>query len=215
MKTMLKKLDNSYLSRKIKHLAGVDEAGRGPLAGPVVAAAVMFDRKTKIPGINDSKQLKEKERERLFEEIKSKCICYGIGIIDQTEIDEVNILQATLKAMKQAVDKLSPKPDMILIDGNKSFVGEIPAKTIIKGDSKSFSIAAASILAKVTRDRMMKEASVDYPHYVWHKNKGYGTREHITAIQKHGITPIHRKTFLTKILPAPQLELAYKIRTRK
>lgn len=203
----LEKFDNTYRSRKIKLIAGVDEAGRGPLAGPVVAAAVIFTRKTFIPGVNDSKKLNEKQREKLFDEIKSKCICYGIGIIDQVKIDKVNILQATLNAMSDAVNQLSIKPHLILIDGNKAFTSEIPTKTIVKGDAKSFSVAAASILAKVTRDRIMKNASLEFPDFLWHKNKGYGTHEHINAIKNYGITPLHRKTFLTKILSDTQIEL--------
>lgn len=196
----MKKFDLKYLSKDITILAGVDEVGRGPLAGPVVAAAVIFDYETIIEGVNDSKQLSEKERERLSEIIKEKCLTYSFGVIDQNEIDEINILQATLKAMKQAVESLSITPQIILIDGNKSFVTNTAVETIVKGDSKSFSIAAASILAKVKRDSMMKKATLEYPEYFWEKNKGYGTKQHIEAIKKYGTTPLHRKTFLRKIL---------------
>ena len=196
----LKKFDTSLLSKKIIFIAGTDEAGRGPIAGPVVAAAVMFDRKSFHPDINDSKQVNEKTREKLFDWIIENCLCYGIGIIEHDEIDKINILQASLKAMKKAVDQLNPNPDLIIIDGNKSFRSEIKTKTIVKGDAKSFSIAAASIIAKVTRDRIMKTLSEEFPEYLWHKNKGYPTQEHIEAVRKYGITIYHRKTFLSRIL---------------
>ncbi|MCP5063179.1 MAG: ribonuclease HII [Ignavibacteriae bacterium] len=205
----MKKFDLKYLSKDITILAGVDEVGRGPLAGSVVAATVIFDNETIIEGVNDSKQLSEKERERLSEIIKEKCLAYSFGVIDQNEIDEINILQATLKAMKQAVDNLSITPQLILIDGNKSFVTKTAVETIVKGDSKSFSIAAASILAKVKRDKMMKKAATKYPEYFWEKNKGYGTKQHIDAIKKHGITPLHRKTFLKKILSEEVQEVLF------
>ncbi|MEE9431511.1 MAG: ribonuclease HII [Melioribacteraceae bacterium] len=196
----MKKFDLKYLSKEIAILAGVDEVGRGPLAGPVVAAAVIFDKDVIIDGVNDSKKLSEKERERLSKIIKEKCLAYSFGVVEQKEIDKINILQATLKAMKQAVKKLSTEPQLILIDGNKSFVTETPVETIVKGDSKSFSIAAASILAKVERDSMMKKIAKKYPNYFWEKNKGYGTKQHVEAIKKYGVTPLHRKTFLRKIL---------------
>ncbi len=198
---LLKQFDIKFLDDNIKVIAGVDEVGRGPLAGPVVAAAVVFDKYTFIEYVNDSKKIKEAERIRLAELIKSKALSYGYGIVNQNVIDKINILQATLKAMKIAVSKLSIKPNLILIDGNKSFISEIPTKTIIKGDSKSFSIAAASILAKVKRDELMKSKAKEYPHYGWERNKGYGTIEHINAIKKFGITSLHRKTFLRKIIP--------------
>lgn len=196
----LKEFDKSFLSNSIKYIAGVDEAGRGPLAGPVVAAAVIFDEPTKIPKVNDSKKLSEKLREELYDEIIKKCKSYGIGIVYQTEIDEINILQAALKAMQLAVFNLTTEPNLILIDGNKSFNSKIQTKTIVKGDSKSFSIAAASILAKVTRDRIMQNESKKYPEYLWNKNKGYGTKEHIEAIKKFGKTEFHRNSFLKNIL---------------
>lgn len=196
----LKEFDKSFLDITIKRIAGVDEAGRGPLAGPVVAAAVIFDEQTIIPKVNDSKKLTEKVREVLYDEIINSSISYGIGIVHQAEIDEINILQATLKAMQLAVTGLKVIPDLILIDGNKSFNSKILTKTIVKGDAKSFSIAAASILAKVTRDRIMREASIKHPEYLWSKNKGYGTREHIDAIKKYGATELHRKSFLKNIL---------------
>ncbi len=196
----LKQFDKTLLSRKIKFVAGCDEAGRGPIAGPVVAASVIFDKKTFHPRVNDSKKLSEKTREELYDWIIGNCLSYGIGIIDHEEIDRINILQASLKAMKTAAEQLEPQPNLILIDGNKSFVSDIPTKTVVKGDAKSFSIAAASIIAKVTRDRIMKEAAEIHPEYFWKKNKGYPTKAHIEAVRTFGITPLHRKTFLSKIL---------------
>ncbi len=199
-KNELKNFDNSFLSADIFHISGVDEAGRGPLAGPVVAAAVIFDKNFFIDGVNDSKKLSKKMREELFIKITSSALSYGIGIIDNEEIDKINILQASLKAMKIAVEKLTTKPDLILIDGNKSFHSSIKTKTVVKGDSKSFAIAAASIIAKVTRDAMMVQASKKYPQYSWHQNKGYPTKLHRDAVKKHGPTPLHRKTFLKNII---------------
>jgi ribonuclease HII len=192
----LKNFDNSFLSSDICFIAGTDEAGRGPLAGPVVAAAVIFGNDVFIDGVNDSKKLSEKKRDELFTKITSSALCYGVGIIDNEEIDRINILQASLKAMKTAVSKLTTPPDLILIDGNKSFVSAVTTKTIVKGDSKSFAIAAASIIAKVTRDAIMVKAAGEYPHYNWKKNKGYPTKLHIEAVKKYGATPLHRKTFL-------------------
>ncbi len=196
----LKQFDTNFLSAEINIIAGTDEAGRGPIAGPVVAAAVIFDKKIFHPEINDSKKLNEKKRDELYDWIILNCVSYGISIVDHIEIDKINILQASLKAMKSAVAQLYTKPDLVLIDGNKSFVSEIPTKPIVKGDAKSFSIAAASILAKVTRDKIMFEASEKHPEYFWHKNKGYPTKKHIEAVRNFGITPLHRKTFLSKIL---------------
>lgn len=202
----LKNFDSSFLTGDINLIAGVDEAGRGPLAGPVVAAAVIFDNDTFIEGVNDSKKLSEKKRDALFEKIISSSLCYGIGIVDNEEIDKINILQASLKAMKIAVSKLTQCPDLILIDGNKAFVSTTQTKTVVKGDSKSFSIAAASIIAKVTRDELMVKAADEYPHYNWKKNKGYPTKLHIEAVKKHGATPLHRKTFL-KNFTSTKIEL--------
>ena len=196
----LKLFDNKFLSRKIKLIAGVDEAGRGPIAGPVVAAAVIFDKKTFHKEINDSKQIPEKKREELFDWIIKNCLCYGVGIIDHQEIEEINILQASLKAMRIAVERLTIIPNLILIDGNKSFPSKIKTKTIVKGDAKSFSIAAASIIAKVTRDKIMKEAHENFPVYSWNHNKGYATLEHRVAVKKFGASPFHRKSFLSRIL---------------
>ena len=203
----LKNFDNSLITRKIKIIAGCDEVGRGPLAGPVVAAAVMFNKKTFHKDINDSKKLNEKSRERLYDWIIENCVSYGIGIIDHEEIDRINILQASLKAMKIAVEKLKPLPSLILIDGNKSFSSDINTKTVVKGDSKSFAIASASILAKVTRDRLMIKLSDLHPEYLWSHNKGYPTKAHIEAVKTFGVTPLHRKTFLKKIVvPIPLFE---------
>ena len=196
----LKLFDKKFLSRKIKLIAGVDEAGRGPIAGPVVAAAVIFDKKTFHKEINDSKQIPEKKREELFDWILQNCLSYGVSIIDHLEIEEINILQASLKAMSIAVDRLTIKPNLILIDGNKSFPSEIKTKTIVKGDAKSFSIAAASIIAKVTRDKIMLEAHENFPEYSWNHNKGYATLEHRIAVKKFGASPFHRQSFLSRIL---------------
>lgn len=196
----LKQFDNSFLTRKVKFIAGCDEAGRGPLAGPVVAASVIFDKKTFNGEINDSKKINEKKREELYDWIINNCISYGVSIIDHEEIDRINILQASLKAMKLAAEQLSPQPSLILIDGNKTFASEIETKAVVKGDAKSFSIAAASIIAKVTRDKIMKEAAVSNPEYFWETNKGYPTKAHIEAVKTFGATPLHRKTFLSKII---------------
>jgi ribonuclease HII len=202
---MMKEFDKKYFSKKIKYLAGVDEAGRGPLAGPVVAAAVIFRKSTIIKGINDSKLLTEKQREALYDKIISSALAFSVSIVEHVVIDEVNILNATLRAMKQCVDDLKIKPDLVLVDGNRKFQSEIPVITIVKGDSKSFSIAAASILAKVTRDRLMKKLAVQYPVYLWEQNKGYPTKRHREIIRKLGPSPLHRKSFLKKILTEQQV----------
>ena len=181
-------------------VCGVDEAGRGPLAGPVFAAAVILPQNLMIDGLNDSKKLSEKKREILYDKIKNLALTYAVAFATEHEIDEINILNATFLAMKRAVAKLNLKPDIVLVDGNKSPELEISTQTIVKGDSLSASIAAASILAKVERDRLMKNLSKKYPEYNFEKHKGYGTKMHIDLIKKYGPCEIHRKSFLKKIL---------------
>lgn len=181
-------------------VCGVDEAGRGPLAGPVFAAAVILPQGLAIEGIDDSKKLSEKKREALYDEIKSLALAFNVAFATEKEIDEVNILNATFFAMKRAVDGLSLWPDLVLVDGNRAPALGLPTKTIVKGDSLSGSIAAASILAKVERDRLMKKLSEKYPNYGLEKHKGYGTKMHVEAIKRHGPAEIHRKSFLKKIL---------------
>ena len=177
-------------------IAGLDEAGRGPLAGPVVAAAVVFPEGLLIPGVTDSKQLTEAQREQYYALIVDAAVAYGIGIVDERTIDEINIREASIIAMERSLDAISPAPDHLLIDGNFTLPRiSIPQKTIIKGDCLSHSIAAASILAKVTRDRLMRELHGRYPQYNFHKHKGYGTKEHIDLIRLHGPCEAHRKSF--------------------
>lgn len=196
----MKTFDDSYRINGIKLIAGVDEAGRGPLAGPVVAASVIFSPDDYIEGVNDSKQLTESQREYFYSLIIDKAISYSFSVVSHSVIDEINILQASLRAMKEAVQRLSIQPELILIDGNKVFNSQMNTKAIVKGDGKSFSIAAASIIAKVTRDKIMRQLDEEYPGYLWAKNKGYATKEHISAIKKIGITPFHRMSFLKNIL---------------
>lgn len=179
-------------------ICGVDEAGRGPLAGPVCAAAVILPRDLEIEGLNDSKKLTEKRRELLYDIIVEKAIAYGIAFASEQEIDAINILQATFLAMRRALEALSVKPDMVLVDGNREPDLAMPLKTIVKGDSLSANIAAASILAKVTRDRFMLEQDALYPQYGFAIHKGYGTKAHYTALTNHGACPIHRLSFLKK-----------------
>ena len=179
-------------------VCGVDEAGRGPLAGPVVAAAVILPPHAEIPGLNDSKKLSDKRRRELFPVIKEQAVTYGIGVATQAEIDEINILQATYLAMERALDQLETKPDLALIDGNRAKDFGLPVRTVVKGDSLSASIAAASVLAKVTRDDMMLELANTYPGYAFEIHKGYGTKAHYEALTKLGPCPIHRLTFLKK-----------------
>ncbi len=178
-----------------KLVAGIDEAGRGPLAGPVVAAAVMLPIETQIPGINDSKKLSQKKREDLFGIIKEKSLSFALGIVEPDEIDRINILNATLKAMKLAVIKLTPSPNALLIDGINKININLTQQTITKGDSKCLSIACASILAKVTRDKIMEEYDKMYSRYNFSKHKGYPTKEHLELIKRYGTCKIHRKTF--------------------
>ncbi|WP_432400609.1 ribonuclease HII [Wukongibacter sp. M2B1] len=180
-------------------IAGLDEAGRGPLAGPVVASAVILPKYELIEGVNDSKKLSEKKRDELYEKIQDIAVDIGVGIVDNTLIDKINIFNATKLAMKRAIESMKIKPDFMLIDALEIADINIKQKSIIKGDSKSISIAAASIIAKVTRDRIVKEYDLTYPDYKFSKHKGYGTKEHYDAIMKYGITPMHRKSFLKNI----------------
>ena len=192
--------DILHKNDKIKIICGVDEAGRGPLAGPVVAAACILPDDFIIEGLNDSKKLTEKKREKLFDIIIENAVCYSIASASVEEIEEINILNAAMLAMNRAVDGLEIKPDLALIDGNTSRGFEIETKTVVGGDAISPSIAAASILAKVTRDRMCYEFDKEYPEYGFAKHKGYGTKQHTEAILKYGVTPIHRPSFLKKLL---------------
>ena len=176
-------------------IAGVDEAGRGPLAGPVVAAAVLLANDSKLDGLDDSKKLSPKAREKFFLIIKEQALSYGLGVVGIEEIDKINILQASLLAMKYAVEGLSNKPNLLLIDGNQNIDSDIKQWAIVKGDSLSQSIAAASILAKVTRDKIMNQYHEQFPQYAFDKHKGYGTRLHRDLIRKYGPCPIHRRTF--------------------
>ncbi len=196
----LKIFDKNYLSDGIQFLAGVDEAGRGPLAGPVVAAAVIFDKDVFIDDVNDSKKLSAEKREKLCSEIKLKALSWSCTIVGHKKIDEINILQASLLGMKKSALKLNPAPDLVLVDGNKIFYSKVKAIPIVDGDAKSFCIAAASIIAKVTRDRIMIKLAKKYPEYLWEKNKGYATEEHIKALKKYGPSQYHRKTFIGKII---------------
>lgn len=188
-----------------EQVAGIDEAGRGALAGPVIAAAVILPINCPLNGLNDSKQLSAKQRSRLFDEIHRVAVSIGVGSVDNHGIDRLNILNATLLAMREAVEKLTPQPDCILVDGLYLPQVDIPGEAIIKGDSRSYSIAAASIIAKITRDRLMSELDRTYPHYGFLKHKGYPTRQHRQAIAQFGVSDIHRHTF--KLLPDDQIEL--------
>ncbi len=189
-------IENEKRALGYKFICGCDEAGRGPLCGPVVAAAVILSPDTEIEGLNDSKKLSEKKRELLFDIIKEKAVAYAIAEASPEEIDDINILNASMLAMCRAVEALSVKADFALIDGNCSRGFSVPTETVVKGDAKSASIAAASILAKVTRDRQCKELDALYPEYNIAKHKGYPTKEHMDAVKKYGPSPIHRKTFL-------------------
>ena len=200
-------IEEGLYNKGYKLICGVDEAGRGPLCGPVVAAAVILKPEDKIEGVNDSKKLSEKKRELLYDVIMQKALAVGVGISDVDTIEKVNILNATKIAMKQAIENLSIKPEFVLIDGNQMIDVDINAQTIISGDAKSESIAAASIIAKVTRDRMLIKWDKDYPEYGFAKHKGYGTKAHIEAIGKYGLTPIHRLSFLKNILGERECEL--------
>ena len=197
----LKKYEENLYSNKVKYICGIDEAGRGPLAGPVVVGDVILPADSLIEGVNDSKKISEKKRERVFEEIVNTAISYSTGIVDQKTIDEINILNATKLAVKKAIESLEIKPDLILVDAltNIETFG-IPYKSIIKGDAKEYSIAAASIIAKVTRDRMMLEWDKVFPEYGFAKHKGYGTAEHIQALKENSPCMLHRKTFIKNFI---------------
>ena len=191
-------IENSLYAEGYKMICGVDEAGRGPLAGPVCAAAVILPKGLELPGLNDSKKLTDKKRRELFPIIKEQAVAYGIGLASHEEIDEINILQATYLAMERAIAQLEGKADFALIDGNRAKDFGLPVRTVVKGDSLSASIAAASILAKVTRDDIMLEMAEKYPEYGFDVHKGYGTKAHYEALRSHGHSPIHRMSFLKK-----------------
>lgn len=197
--TELWTLENEIYDSGVGLICGVDEAGRGPLAGPVCAAAVILPRNLEIEGLNDSKKLSEKKREALFDLICEKALAYGIAFAEVEEIEELNILGASILAMNRAIAKLTLKPELALIDGNRTKGIEMEARAVVKGDSKCADIAAASILAKVTRDRYMLEMAEKYPQYSFDKHKGYGTKLHYEALREHGPSPIHRPSFLRKM----------------
>ena len=192
-------IEHSCFAQGYKIVCGIDEAGRGPLAGPVCAAAVILPADAEIPGLNDSKKLSDKKRRELFPLIKETALAYGIGFADHQEIDEINILQATYLAMERALAQLKIKPDIALIDGNRAKDFGLPVQTVVKGDSLSASIAAASVLAKVSRDDLMLEMAEQYPEYGFEIHKGYGTKAHYAAIAENGPSSIHRMTFLKKL----------------
>lgn len=191
-------IEENCFAQGYRVICGVDEAGRGPLAGPVCAAAVILPKNLKLPGLNDSKKLTDKKRRELFPLIKEQAVSYGIGFASQQEIDEINILQATFLAMQRAIDQLQVRPDLALIDGNRQKDFGVAARTVVKGDSLSASIAAASVLAKVSRDDVMLQMAERYPQYGFDIHKGYGTKAHYAALTEHGPSPIHRMTFLKK-----------------
>lgn len=205
----MKNIDKKYFKDGINLLAGVDEAGRGPLAGPVVAASVILPKNFHHKEIDDSKKLSHKQREKLFEIITENAISFSFSVISQTTIDKINILNASLLAMQKSVNKLKPIPELVLIDGNKIFNSRLQLIPVVKGDSLSQSIAAASIIAKVIRDRMMNRLAEKYSYYGWEHNKGYPTRQHIEALLKFGPTPVHRKSFLRKIFGEHQTEIIF------
>ena len=191
-------IEDTFFDQGLQVICGVDEAGRGPLAGPVCAAAVILPKHLEIPGLTDSKKLSDKRRRELFPEILRQAIAYGIGFASEKEIDEINILQATFLAMERALAQLPITPELALIDGNRERDFGLPAKTVIKGDSLSANIAAASILAKVSRDDLMLEMAREYPQYGFEIHKGYGTKAHYDALRMYGPCPIHRRSFLKK-----------------
>ena len=207
----LKQMEKELYQKGFQRIAGIDEAGRGPLAGPVVVAAVIMPRESMIEGVNDSKKVSEKKREKLYDEIINEAIAYGVGIVNQEEIDRINILNATKEGLTMAIKEMEKdlkeknrefeKPEIILVDAlTKIDTDHIPYRSIIKGDSKSYSIAAASIIAKVTRDRIMRQWDEVYPVYGFVKHKGYGTANHIAAIKEYGLCPLHRRSFVKNII---------------
>jgi len=199
--TELKKIEEEIYESGVETICGIDEAGRGPLAGPVVVAAVIMPKDSMIEGVNDSKKVSEKKREILYDQIINEAISYSVGIIDQKEIDEINILNATKKGLTTAIKELKVKPQRIIVDALEHIdTCKIPYTSIIKGDAKCYSIAAASIIAKVTRDRIMRQWAEVYPDYGFEKHKGYGTAAHIAAIKKYGLTPLHRLSFVKNIV---------------
>lgn len=193
------KLENEIYDSGVKLLCGVDEAGRGPLAGPVCAAAVILPRGCEIEGLNDSKKLSEKKREALFDLICERAISFGVAFASVEEIETLNILGATFLAMNRAIAQLDPKPELALIDGNRSSGIEIPSRCVVKGDASCADIAAASILAKVSRDRLMLQLAEEYPQYRFEQHKGYGTALHYEALREYGPSPVHRPSFLRKM----------------
>ena len=197
----LKQIEEELYNSGVNLICGIDEAGRGPLAGPVVVAAAIMPRDSMIEGVNDSKKVSEKKREKLYDLITDEAIAYGVGIIDQKEIDRINILNATKEGLTMAVKELNPKPHLIIVDALSKIDTEgIPYKSIIKGDAKCYSIACASIIAKVTRDRIMRQWDEVYPQYGFIKHKGYGTAAHISAIKEYGLCPLHRLSFVKNIV---------------
>ena len=209
--TELKKIEEEFYEKGVTSIAGIDEAGRGPLAGPVVVACVVMPKDSMIEGVNDSKKVSEKKREKLYEQITEEALGYGVGIISQEEIDRINILNATKEGLTAAIKEMEKdlqekqrgfeKPEIILVDAlTKIDTDHIPYKSIIKGDAKSYSIAAASVVAKVTRDRIMRAWDEVYPMYGFEKHKGYGTAAHIAAIKEYGLCPLHRRSFVKNIV---------------
>lgn len=191
-------IEKTWADRGFHAICGIDEAGRGPLAGPVCTAAVILPEGLEIPGLNDSKKLTDKKRRELFPIIEGQALAYGIGWASQEEIDDINILQATFLAMSRAVEQLNIRPDLALVDGNRAPTLDLPVETVVKGDSLSASIAAASVLAKVSRDDVMLRMAEEYPGYGFEVHKGYGTKAHYEALRTFGPSPIHRRTFLKK-----------------
>ena len=196
--TDLWEIERGLIAQGVAPICGVDEAGRGPLAGPVCAAAVILPPELEIPGLNDSKKLTDKKRRALYDIIVEEAVSYGIAMASEQEIDEINILQATFNAMERAMDQLTVRPALALIDGNRERPFPVPVQTVVHGDGLSANIAAASILAKVTRDRYMEEMAGRYPQYGFEIHKGYGTKAHYAALTEYGPCPIHRRTFLRK-----------------